>query len=272
MIKVNKENPVKVLELFGGIGACTQAFKRLGIPHKVVDYVEIDKYAVKSYNSINQTNFEPQDIQDWDKDIEVDFIMHGSPCQDFSVAGLGKSADINAVGETRSSLMYETVRIVNKLRPKVVLWENVKNVLSKKHKANFDNYINALEEMGYTNYWKVLNTKEYGGVPQNRERLFVLSVLGDESFEFPKPIELEMMLKDVLEADVEEKYYITSDKAKALIDNLIVDGKLNPKEYQVGVDLCSKQAKLKSTANCIKARYDSGITNFKDDNTGGVRG
>ena len=78
---------IKILELFGGIGACTKAFKRLGIPHKVVDYVEIDKYAVASYNAINDTNFEPQDICTWDKDIEVDLIMHGSPCQDFSTCG-----------------------------------------------------------------------------------------------------------------------------------------------------------------------------------------
>ena len=77
--KKRKEEPVKVLELFGGIGACTQAFKRVGIPFEVVDYVEIDKYACKSYNAINGTDFKPQDICEWDKDIKVDFIMHGSP-------------------------------------------------------------------------------------------------------------------------------------------------------------------------------------------------
>lgn len=79
---------IKLLELFGGIGACSEALKRLEIPFEVVDYVEIDKYATKSYNAINGTNFEPQDIKDWDKDIDVDLIMHGSPCQDFSLAGL----------------------------------------------------------------------------------------------------------------------------------------------------------------------------------------
>ena len=115
------EKEIKILELFGGIGALTQAFKRQNIPHKVVDYVEIDKYAVKSYNAMNGTNFEPKDICTWDKDVEVDLIMHGSPCQDFSSAGLQKSADYtldengNMVGNgTRSSLMYETIRIVKK--------------------------------------------------------------------------------------------------------------------------------------------------------------
>ena len=78
---------IKLLELFGGIGACTKAFKRLGIDFETVDYVEIDKYAVASYNAINNTNFSPQDIRQWNKDIDIDFIMHGSPCQDYSLNG-----------------------------------------------------------------------------------------------------------------------------------------------------------------------------------------
>lgn len=104
--------------------------------------MEIDKYAVASYNAINGTNFEPQDICKWDKDMEVDLIMHGSPCQDFSVAG--KQAGGDKDSGTRSSLMYETVRIVEKLKPKYVIWENVKNLLSKTHRHNFDNYLDTL--------------------------------------------------------------------------------------------------------------------------------
>ena len=110
---------IKVLELFGGIGACTKALERLGIEHEVADYVEIDKYAVKSFNAIHGTNFEPQDITKWDKNIDVDLIMHGSPCQDFSVAG--KQAGGDKDSGTRSSLMYETLRIVEKLKPKYVM-------------------------------------------------------------------------------------------------------------------------------------------------------
>ena len=120
---------IKVLELFAGIGACSKALERLGIEHEIVDAVEIDKYAIKSFNAVHGTNFEPQDITKWDKDIEVDFIIHGSPCQDFSVAGLGKGGDKGS--GTRSSLMYETLRIVEKLKPKYVIWENVKNLLSR---------------------------------------------------------------------------------------------------------------------------------------------
>ena len=118
---------LKVIELFGGIGACTKAMKRLGVEVEVVDYVEIDKHACASYNAINGTNFEPQDVSLWDKDVEVDLIMHGSPCQDFSIAG--KQAGGNEGSGTRSSLMYETLRIVRKLMPKYVIWENVKNLL-----------------------------------------------------------------------------------------------------------------------------------------------
>lgn len=201
---------MKVLELFGGIGACTAALKRLGIDFEVVDYVEIDKFAVKSYNAINNTNYEPQDVQTWDKDLEVDLVMHGSPCQDFSVAGLQKGG--NEGSGTRSSLMYETLRIVEKLRPKYVIWENVKNVLSDKHRHNFDNYIQRLNELGYTSFYDVLNAKDFG-IPQNRERVFVISIHGDyDFFLFPEPMELKLRLKDLLDDEVDDRFYL-SDKA-----------------------------------------------------------
>ena len=209
--KKRKEEPVKVLELFGGIGACTQAFKRVGIPFEVVDYVEIDKYACKSYNAINGTDFKPQDICEWDKDIKVDFIMHGSPCQDFSVAGKGLGGDEGS--GTRSSLMYETIRIVEKLKPKYVLWENVKNVIGKKHRHNFDKYLVSLQQLGYNNYWQIMNAKDYG-IPQNRERVFVLSIRRDidKGYEFPEPFPLQLRLKDMLDDEVDEKFYLSNSK------------------------------------------------------------
>lgn len=209
---------LRVLEAFGGIGACTKALKRLGVDFEVVDYIEIDKFACRSYNAINGTNYEPQDICEWDKDIEVDLIMHGSPCQDFSVAGFGKGGEEGS--GTRSSLMFETVRIIKKLTPTYVIWENVKNVLSKKHKDTFQKYLDYMEELGYTNYYKILNAKDYG-IPQNRERVFVVSVnkqkLGNPDFvyEFPLPMQLEKCLADLLEDEpVDEKYYL-SDKQVA---------------------------------------------------------
>lgn len=204
---------IRVLELFAGIGACSKALTNLGIEHEIVDAVEIDKYAIKSFNAIHGTNFEPQDITIWDKDIECDLIMHGSPCQDFSVAGRGAGGDKDS--GTRSSLMYETLRIVEKVKPKVVIWENVKNLLSKKHRHNFDAYIKAMYDMGYNSYWQVLNAKDYG-VPQNRERVFTISLAAGwpGEFTFPQKQELTKRLKDVLEDNVDEKYYL-SDKQVA---------------------------------------------------------
>ena len=219
---------LKLLELFGGIGACSKALEKLDIDYEIVDYVEIDKYAVKSYNAMHNTNFEPQDITTWDKDIEVDLIMHGSPCQDFSVAG--KQAGGDEGSGTRSSLMYETIRIVDKLKPKYVIWENVKNVISKKHIHNFNNYIERMNELGYTSYYQVLNAKDYG-IPQNRERVFTISIRKDlnQTFEFPQKQELKLKLKDMLEKEVDEKYYLSEDiiskiKYKFDEENVILGG------------------------------------------------
>lgn len=229
-------------------GAASKALERLGIEHEIVDAVEIDKYAITSFNAIHGTNFDVQDITMWDKDLDVDLIMHGSPCQDFSVAGKQAGGDVGS--GTRSSLMYETIRIVAKLRPKYVVWENVKNLLSKKHKHNFDAYIETMNILGYNSYYQVLNAKDYG-IPQNRERVFTISIKKDvlvyddynsnirkdqdtigtlttncgssanrngwkiietnQSFQFPEKEPLKLRLKDMLEKQVDEKYYL-SDK------------------------------------------------------------
>jgi len=243
-MKYTNDNPLKVLELFSGIGACSKALERLGIPHKIVDSVEIDKYAVKSFNAIHGTNFEPQDITKWDKDIDVDLIMHGSPCQDFSTAGLGRGGDEGS--GTRSSLMYETLRIVEKLRPKYVIWENVKGVLSKKHKHNFDKYQETMADLGYNNYYKVLNAADYG-VPQHRERVFTISIRKDlnQTFEFPEPLPLEKRIKDILEPEVDEKYYLSQKQ---------LDGMQTTKFNQYKLSTLLK--KDGDVADTLKARFE----------------
>lgn len=196
---------LKVLELFAGIGACSKALTNLGVEHEIVDAVEVDPYAVKSFNAVHGTNFEPQDIKEWDKDIDVDLIMHGSPCQDFSSAGLQKGGDKDS--GTRSSLMYETLRIVEKLKPKYVIWENVKNLLSKKHIHNFENYIRQMELLGYNSTYRVLNAKDYG-VPQSRERVFTVSIRKDFPYDFHFPATLPAKkLTDILEPEVDESFY-----------------------------------------------------------------
>lgn len=214
---------IKVLELFAGIGACSKALENLGIEHEIVDAVEIDKYAIAAFNAIHGTNFEPQDITKWDKDIECDLIMHGSPCQDFSIAG--KQAGGDEGSGTQSSLMYETLRIVDKLRPKYVIWENVKNLLSKKHVHNWNAYAEYMEELGYVNYCQVLNAKDYG-IPQNRERVFTVSIrvpgpipeaIKKMLFRFPPRRPLARRLKDMLEDEVGESCYLNNDQTKGLV-------------------------------------------------------
>ena len=235
---------LKVLELFGGIGACSKALEKLNIEYEIADYVEIDKYAVNSFNAIHNTNFGPQDITTWNKDIEVDLIMHGSPCQDFSLAG--KQAGGDEGSGTRSSLMYETIRIVEKLKPKYIIWENVKNVISKKHKHNFDKYIKSLDELGYNSYYQVLNSKDYG-IPQNRERVFTVSIRKDISkgfFYFPPKQELKIKLKDLLEDEVDEKYYLSNElpdnyDLSILIKNATKKGYLEAYEGD-GIDISSR--------------------------------
>lgn len=244
---------IRVIELFGGIGACSQAIKRLGIEEEIVDYVEIDKYAVKSFNAINGTNFEPQDITKWDKDFkDIDLIMHGSPCQDFSIAGL--QAGGNKDSGTRSSLMYESIRIIKKLKPKYVIWENVKNLLSAKHKPNFEKYLETLDNYGYNNYYKVLNALDYG-VPQNRQRIFVVSIRKDikKRFSFPQPIELKLKLQDYLRDNAEDKYFV-SDKMKVYISKTGGGGYHN-KDSRINLEIArpitTDQNKRAGTTNYV---------------------
>ena len=208
---------LRVLSLFSGIGAFEMALRNIEIDYELVNFCENDKYAIKSYcaihdvdKNLNLGDITKISIENLPKDI--DLITHGSPCQDFSVAGLQRGGDEGS--ETRSSLMWNTVEIIKHCKPKYVIWENVKNVLSKKHKHNFDKYLKTLELLGYTNYWKVLNAKDYG-VPQNRERVFVVSILGEHKpYEFPKPIKLEKRLKDILEIEIDDKYYLSEKVQK----------------------------------------------------------
>lgn len=278
---------LRVIELFGGIGACSKALERLGIPYKIADYVEIDKYAVKSFNAMHGTDFEPQDITEWDKkywcpncarcfdtgkfhedddemyeDVcpycgcyptepikgNIDLIMHGSPCQDFSAAGLGAGGDEGS--GTRSSLMYETIRIVENVKPKYVIWENVKNVLSKKHKHNFDAYLERMESLGYKNHYRVLNAKDYG-IPQNRERVFTISILADYNFDFkfPEKKPLDIRLKDILESHVDESFYLSDVQVGKIKMSTYNQNRTRIQEGDVAQTLCARDWK---DPKCVK--------------------
>lgn len=156
-------------------------------------------------------------------------------CQDYSMAG--KQAGGDKGSGTRSSLMYESVRIIEKIKPKYVVWENVKNLLSKKHKHNFDAYLETMSMLGYNNYYKVLNAKDYG-IPQNRERIFTISIRKDidsNSFKFPEKQELTLKLKDMLDDVVDDKYYLNNDIVShytPVNENGNVIGKLNMNKWQ----------------------------------------
>ena len=203
---------LRVFEAFAGYGSQSIALRNLGIEYEVVAISEIDKYAIKAYEAIHgPTNnlgdickINPSDIPDHD------LFTYSFPCQDLSVAGkqagLGKG--------TRSGLLYECEKIIEAKKPKYLLLENVKNLVGKKFKPQFDEWLEYLEGLGYTNYWQVLNAKDYG-VPQNRERVFVVSILGDHKpYKFADKIPLDKCIVDILEDEVDEKYYLSKEIQK----------------------------------------------------------
>ncbi|MCP1225707.1 DNA (cytosine-5-)-methyltransferase [Sebaldella sp. S0638] len=215
--------PIKVFELFAGIGAFRQALKNQNIDHKVVAFSEIDKYAIGAYRAIHDDYETPNlgDIKEITHLPPCDLLTYGFPCQDISIAGYGKGIKEN----TRSGLLLEVERLLDTSAiignlPKVLILENVKALIQKKHKPDFDSWIEKLESLGYTNYWQVLNAKDYG-IPQNRERVFVISILGEHKpYEFPEKQELKLRLRDLLDNEVPENYYLKDEKVEEFISRL----------------------------------------------------
>ena len=256
---------LKYLSLFSGIGAPEKALKNLGIEYELIGFSEIDKYAIKSYCAIHNVSEELNlgditkiDIKSLPKDI--DFITHGSPCTDLSLAG--KEAGADKGSGTRSSLMWNSVEIFKHCKPKIILWENVKNLLSKKHKHNFDAYIEDLNNLGYTSYYKVLNAKDFG-IPQNRERVFTISIRNDinKEFKFPEPFDNGIRLKDLLEKEVDEKYYINTEKANKLIEEFKSNNKNNEQKILVCGKLNSSQDGIVCNPNGISPTHVAGHGN-----------
>lgn len=203
-------NKVKILELFGGIGAIRKAFINLKIPYEVVDYVEIDKACVKSYNALYEEDYKAKSVVGYRAPNEkIDLVMHGSPCQDFSRIGK-KQGGVKNSG-TRSSLLFETIRIIKEMKdkPKWIIWENVKGVLDRNMRDSFFIYLTDLENLGYESKYEILNAMDFG-IPQKRERIFVVSCLGKNNFSFNKLERKETrQLSEFLEKDVSELYTMT---------------------------------------------------------------
>lgn len=207
---------IKVFEAFAGYGSQSMALRRLGIDFEVVGISEIDKYAIQAYMAVHGDTPNYGDISkiDWSSVPDFDFLTYSFPCTDISTAGQQKGL---AEGSgTRSSLLWECRKAIEAKRPKYLLMENVKNLVSKKFSPYLKEWLRFLEGQGYSNYTKVLNAKDFG-VPQNRERVFMVSILGEASFHFPKPFTLEKRLKDVLEKDVDESFYLSEKIVKTFL-------------------------------------------------------
>lgn len=272
-IKIDKS--IRLIELFGGYGSQALALKKIGVDFERYKLVELDKYAIKSYNAIHNTSFEPLDITKiHGKDLEIVdtdkycyMVTYSYPCTSISLAG--KQEGMVKGSGTASSLLWEVQRLLWEIKndncelPQILFMENVKQVLSAKNKAQFDEWRGFLESLGYTNTHKVLNAKDYG-IPQNRERCFMFSFLGNYNYHFPKPIPLTCKAKDLLENNVDEKYYIKTDNAKRMLKKLIADGKL--KETSVW-DKSDNEPKERSISNALLSREDRGISHHKQEGT-----
>src|SRR5690554_3592131 len=230
--------PIRLIELFAGIGSQAKALKNIGANFEHYRVVEFDKYAVASYNAIHGTNFETNDITKinaCDLDIietdKYEYIMtYSFPCQDLSLAG--KGAGMKKGTNTRSGLLWEVERLLDECLelPQILLMENVPQVISKANYNDFREWEKKLESLGYSNYYNNLNAKDFG-IPQNRNRTFMISILGDYYYEFPKKKKLKLRLKDMLEDEVDEKYYLSDKMIKYISQpgtkNFRVDTKIN---------------------------------------------
>lgn len=224
--KYTNENPLKVVTLCSGYDSQLMAIRNLGIPYECIGWSEIDKYAIRAHDAvfpeIADRNLGDMTKIDWSKVDDFDLLFYSTPCTDFSNAG--KQAGGEEGSGTRSSILWWTRYAILEKKPKYLIMENVKALVSGKFITLFRKWLDELTSYGYTNFCQVLNAKDYG-IPQNRERIFVVSILGDAWFSFPQPQELKLRLKDMLEDKVDEKYYLPQDKVNQFIEQLDDDKK-----------------------------------------------
>ena len=217
---------IRVFTAFSGYDSQCMALDRLhqhnpDFTYELVGWAEIDKYAIQAHNAVYpqwaERNYGDISKIDWAQVPDFDLFTYSSPCQDFSQAG--KQAGGTEGSGTRSSLLWECRRAILAKRPKYLLMENVAALVSQKFIRLFNAWQLELESYGYRNFAKVLNAKDYG-VPQNRERIFMVSVLDEQArYEFPDPMPLTIRLKDVLEKEVEERYYLKADALEGFMPN-----------------------------------------------------
>lgn len=204
---------LKVLSLFSGIGAFEKALENLGVDFELVGFSEIDKYAIKSYcllhNVPEKTNLGDVSKVNIEAIPDFDLMTYGFPCQDISISG--RKEGFSEGSETRSSLLWQAMRIANYRKPKYLIAENVKNLLGNSFKEDFEKWLKQLDEMGYNTYFKVINASHFE-VPQNRERAFVVSIrkdVDDNNFVFPEGNLTKLTIEDILEDEFEQNFYLT---------------------------------------------------------------
>lgn len=234
------DRPIRLIELFAGIGSQAMALRDLGADFEHWRVVEFDPNAVTSYNAIHGTHFEPQDITKitgadlgiTDTEKYCYIMTYSFPCQDLSSAG--KQRGMKKGSGTRSGLLWEVERLLNEVGslPQVLLMENVTEVHGEKNAGHFQDWISFLESKGYSNYWQDINASDYG-VAQNRDRCIMVSILGQYNYKFPRWIQLEKTMEDYLEPDVESRYFVKTEKAERLIQRLIDEGQIEPGIIQI---------------------------------------
>ena len=246
------------------------ALRDIGAEFQHHKLVEIDKFAVASYNAIHNTNFPTLDITKMkgedlgivNKDRFCYILTWSYPCQSVSLAG--KREGMKEGSGTASSLGWEVMRLLKETveKPDVLLMENVPQVLSGENLKEFQRMQDILDELGYINFVQLLNAKDFG-VAQNRLRAFQVSIYGKQyNYRFPQPIPLTKTIADYLEDEVDEKYYINSDRAKQLIETLEKDKQIGGRKTLV--DSTLGEPKSREVANCILTRQ-RGIVNKKQE-------
>lgn len=267
--------PVRLIELFGGIGSQAMVFRDLGVPFEHYRLVEIDEHAVASYNAIHGTDFAPLDIrQIKGADLGIAepwaytyFMTYSFPCQDLSVAGRG--AGMSRGSGTRSGLLWEVERLLDESEflPQILLMENVPQVHGKKNASDFQKWIDFLSGKGYRSFWMDLNARDFG-IAQNRVRCFCVSILGEGRFSFPSPMPLTKVMKDYLEDEADAKHYLHGERAEKLACSLIAERGILQGD-RMPIDLSIKKPMVISTANCVTTKY-YGISRRKSSGNGVV--
>lgn len=216
-----KDKPLRVFTAFSGYDSQCMALDRLGIPYDLVGWSEIDKYAIQAHNAVypQYADRNAGDISkiDWGGQPDFDLFTYSFPCTDISNAGVQKGLEEGS--GTRSSLLWECKKAIEVKKPKYLLMENVKALVSQKFLPFYQKWEQYLAALGYDNYCKVINATECG-VPQNRERIFIVSVLhNDKTFRFPDPFPLEKKLKDLLEPEVDDKYVLSEKSIEGFLQH-----------------------------------------------------